>query len=33
MADMAGERYARAFAARASIGESKRPNSLQKLAS
>jgi hypothetical protein len=33
MADVVGETYARAFAARASIGESKRPNSLQKPAS
>jgi hypothetical protein len=33
MAEMVGGRYERAFAARASIGESKHPNSLQKLAS
>lgn len=32
MAEMVGGRYERAFAARVSIGESKRPNSLQKLA-
>lgn len=33
MAEMVGGRYERAFVARASIGESKRPNPLQNLAS